>query len=99
MKARMENKSNGMVKEVKAGFSWTTFFFGFFVPLFRGDIKWFLIMAAVNIGVVVILGPLGIIPSIVWGFLYNRMYIKELMGKGYSAMSEDDRKIINSYVA
>ena len=32
-------ENNGLRKEVKLGFSWTTFFFGWFVPLFRGDAK------------------------------------------------------------
>lgn len=31
-----------ITKDVKVGFSWTMFFFGPLVPLFRGDLKWFL---------------------------------------------------------
>ncbi len=32
-------------------FSWTTFFFGFIVPLVRGDLKWALIMVAISIAI------------------------------------------------
>lgn len=42
MKVYLKN-SVGVTKHVKLGFSWTMLFFGFFVPLFRGDFKWTLI--------------------------------------------------------
>ncbi len=44
MKVNMKN-SVGVIKKVKVGFSWTTFFFGGFVAMFRGQwgevAKWF----------------------------------------------------------
>ena len=40
----LKNENFGITKVGKVGFSWTTFFFGFFVPLTRGDMKWAAIM-------------------------------------------------------
>jgi hypothetical protein len=83
MKARLKNDA-GVLKEVKMGFSWTTFFFGFFPALFRGDLKWAAIMfiAGAAVGAVTI-GFGAWIPGIIFSFIYNKMNIKELMEKGY----------------
>lgn len=75
MKQIMKNEI-GQVKIVKEGFSWTTLFFGVFVPLYRGDWKWFLIMLIVNLFTY----GLG---SIVFAFIYNKIYIDDLLAKGY----------------
>lgn len=77
MKIRLKNQSD-YVKEVKIGFSWTTLFFGFFVPLFRGDWKWVLIMVIVCI----ITCWAACIP---FAFIYNRQYIKGMLEKGWTA--------------
>ena len=37
---RLKNPQTNVVKECATGYSWTTFFFGMFVPLIRGDLKW-----------------------------------------------------------
>lgn len=73
MKGRMIGP-NGVVKKVKAGFSWTTLFFGFFVPLFRGDFKWFLFC---------LLCDILVLPWLIFPFIYNKIYIKELLERGY----------------
>jgi len=73
--------SNGIeIKEVPLGFSWTTVFFGFFPALIRADY----VMAAV-------IGILGVITwglsGIVFGFIYNKMYAKSLLFKGYKILA------------
>ncbi|WP_163099363.1 DUF2628 domain-containing protein [Peribacillus alkalitolerans] len=88
MNVRLKNAA-GVVKEVKVGFSWTTFFFGFFPALFRGDLKWaaiMFIMAAVVGGIT--LGFGAWIPGIIFSFVYNKIFIKELLDKGYKPADE-----------
>lgn len=66
----------GVTKEVKKGFSWTMLFFGIFVPLARGDWKWFLISLLAGI---VTVG----ISWLIFPFFYNKIYLNELLEKGY----------------
>lgn len=61
---------------VKRGFCWTMLFFGVFVPLFRGDIKWFLITLVLSI----ITGGWA---WLIFPFFYNHAYIEGLLDKGY----------------
>ena len=88
MKVRLKNNA-GVSKDVKVGFSWTTFFFGFFPALFRGDLKWAIIMLIISGTVGVFTLGLGAwIPGIIFSFVYNKIYIKELLEKGYAPENE-----------
>lgn len=42
-------KKGNFTKKSYIGFSWTVFFFGFFVPLFRGDLKGAGVLLLLNI--------------------------------------------------
>ena len=76
MKLMMEHPATGIIKAAPVGFSWTTFFFSFFPALFRGDMKWFfiqLLCAMVTSG----------FSTFVFMFIYNKLYIKKLLEKGF----------------
>lgn len=77
----------GMVKECKVGFSWTTMFFGLFVPLIRGDIKNALIMGVLS------LLTFGL-SWLIFPFTYNKMYIKGLLMQGFKGSTEQDNNIL-----
>lgn len=73
--------SNGVeIKQVPLGFSWTTFFFGGFPALFRGD---WIVGILVIIGCALTYGIVGLVMS----FTYNKMYAKSLFTKGYKVHS------------
>ena len=81
---------NGVLrKEVKFGFSWGAFFLGFIYPLIKGDY-----MIAV-IGVAsMIFFPLIFVLSMVFGFLYNKMYVKRLIKQGWHPFTEEDAQVL-----
>lgn len=90
---------SGVVKEVKKGFSWTTFFFGLFVPLIRGDLKWALILFLITALVGVFTMGIGSFAvGIIFSFVYNKIYIRELVQKGFKATNETDEEILKNYI-
>lgn len=86
MKIRLKSAA-GVVKECKVGFSWTMLFFGMFVPLFRGDFKWtllYLVISTFTMGLGVIILP----------FVYNKIYIRDLLDSGYAPSNASDREVL-----
>ncbi len=77
-------KKGNVQKKGFVGFSWTTFFFGFFVPIFRGDVTWSLIM------LVAAIFTAGI-SNIVFAFLYNKIYTEKLLKDGFEPVGDSDR--------
>lgn len=76
MKINLKNVQTGEVKQATLGFSWTLFFFGFLVPLVRGDLKWTAIM------VILVVATVGL-AWLVLPFTYNKTFVRDLIGRGY----------------
>ena len=80
---RMRHPTTDLIKECPVGFSWTTVFFGAFVPLLRsmyGYTVIYLLAAGITSGVAWIVFP----------FIINKHYAKFLLEKGYKPESNDD---------
>ncbi|MBX9988120.1 hypothetical protein [Priestia aryabhattai] len=79
--------NRGDIKRLKIGFSWTTFFFGVWVPMFRGQwvevLKWFF------------LNPLTFFT---WGifqwFNANRKTIIFNLERGYRPLRKEDHTLL-----
>jgi hypothetical protein len=76
MTIALKNPTTGELKVVPSGFSWTTFCFGIFPALFRGDLKAVLLMMVSG------LCTLGF-SWLAWPFFYNGFYKSNLMNKGW----------------
>ena len=77
----------GIKKECPTGFSWTTLFFGFLVPLARGDLIGVIIQLLASVF------SIGIF-WFIWPFMYNKNYINRLLEKGYMPYYEEDVTIL-----
>ena len=73
-----QNPTTGVTRIAPVGISWTVFFFDFLPPMFRSDWKWAIIMftiASMTFG----------LSAGVFVFIYNKIYIKELINNGFRA--------------
>lgn len=87
----------GNIKHCKIGYSWTNLFLMCFLPLIRLDFKNFLIqLVAIVIG-----SQISIVFWIIcWlGFpiFYNKMYINDLLKKGYIPFDEHYKEILSTH--
>lgn len=87
MQIVLEHPNLRKAETVKFGFSWTTLFFGFLVPLSRGDLTWSLLMAVIAVAS-------GGISWIVFPFIYNNIYIKKMVKQGYKPLSDLHRMLL-----
>lgn len=85
MKVLLQNPNTGQAKNVKIGFSWTVFFWGWIPAACRQDWKWTLIIFLAGSATLSI-------STIVLAFLYNKIYIQDLIDtKGYRPIDEPTR--------
>lgn len=88
----LKNQNTGLVKECSTGYSWTTFFFGIFVPLIRGDLKWAAILFVICLFIgALTLGFGALIVGPVFAYFYNKIFIKAMIEKGYAYADEDSK--------
>ena len=97
MHVTLEQPATHVIKQAKVGFSWTTFFFGFFPALFRGDFKWFAIILLIDIFIAPFTVGIGdFIIGLVFAIIYNNIYIKDLLAKGWVPADDVSKNILIS---
>lgn len=94
MLVNLKNPTTNQFKQVKAGFSWTMFFFGFWVPLFRGDWKWLIIMLLLDLIGIWTLGIVTSVANLIMSFMYNKLYIQDLISGGFKPNDEASANIL-----
>jgi hypothetical protein len=72
----IQHPVNGLTKKGYFGYSWTYLFFGWFVPLIRGELG----VAALHL--LFTMFTFGLWQLIV-SFLYNKQYMTRMLEKGY----------------
>ncbi len=82
-KVLIKHRASGLIKYGYFGWSWTYYFFGWFVPIFRGEI---------GIGMLHLLISLftfGLF-QVIMSFLYNKQYMTRMLVNGWELADNDD---------
>jgi len=86
-KINVKHNESGILKNCFVGYSWTYFIFGFFVPIFRGEILigvFHLIFSLVTFGIFQLIMP----------FLYNKQYSTRLLNNSWSLNDSEENNSI-----
>ena len=78
------HKESGLVKKGYLGYSWSYLFFGWFVPIFRGELGVGLLHLAIT------LFSAGL-SQLIFPFIYNRQHMTRLLLSGWQLDTQDPR--------
>lgn len=95
MTINLKNDVTMRTKQAKLGYSWTFFFFGWLVPLFRGDWKWWAItfIATIALGYFTF-GFGSLLAQIIFAGFYNKLYVYDLGNSGFLPADEFSEKAL-----
>ena len=80
----VKHQESGITRQCFVGYCWTYFLFGFFVPIFRGEIAigvYHLIFSVMTLGIF----------QLVMAFLYNKQYSTRLLTNGWVLNDTEER--------
>jgi hypothetical protein len=83
----IRHRESGLTRTGYVGFSWTYLFFGWLVPLFRGELG----VAALHLLFTLVTGGLW---QLVFCFLYNRQYMTRMLTGGWILADSGDRNAL-----
>jgi hypothetical protein len=90
----LKHRETGLLQIAYIGWSWTTLVFGFFVPLFRGDFKWAILMVILHFLAGMITSGFGtILTWLIFPLFYNKWHSKSLRERGYAPFDADSAEI------
>jgi hypothetical protein len=81
-KILIKHKKSGVIKYGKYGFSWTYLFFGFFIPLYRGEL---------GVGVLHIIFSMLTLgfSNLIFAFIYNKQFMLRMLTTGWELVGSD----------
>ena len=82
----LRHPASGLIKNGYYGFSWTYLFFGWLVPLIRGE------LGIAILHLILTFFTLGLW-QLVFAFMYNKQYMTRMLEKGYVLTGTEDQLI------